>query len=125
MQPSARPTQVTIRTAAQTFLIIWDDGHPSTYPFWYLRGLCPCATCQGHSSSTSFIEDAARLGDVDEVGNYGLRLVWNETHKTGIYDFNYLRALCPCHKCRAHYGERHLSHILPPKYSLALEQFAN
>ncbi|RYF11426.1 MAG: DUF971 domain-containing protein [Deltaproteobacteria bacterium] len=123
MQPSCTPAQVTIRAAAEAFVIRWEDGHTSLYPLWYLRGLCPCASCQGHGGEVGFVEDAARLGEVDEVGNYGLRLVWNDTHKTGIYDFNYLRALCPCRGCRAQGKQAHLASVLPPKYSLALEAF--
>jgi DUF971 family protein len=107
------PTQLDVQAAAELVAIDWEDGHRSTYPWWYLRGFCPCAVCQGHSGPTRFIEtDAAQLGDVDEVGQYALRLIWDKNHATGIYTFSYLRTLCLCKPCRAAAGERHPIHAL-------------
>jgi hypothetical protein len=49
----------------------------------------------GHGSIPSTIE---RL-DVSPVGNYALNFSWSDGHQTGIYDFEYLRKLCPCSQC--------------------------
>ena len=82
--------------------ITWDDGHVGEYEQQYLRGYCPCALCQGHGPQRRFIEAPdAKLMAIDGVGNYAVELHWNDGHSTGIYTFEYLRALCPCAKCRA------------------------
>jgi DUF971 family protein len=33
------------------------------------------------------------------IGNYALGFTWSDGHSTGIYPFEYLRALCPCPEC--------------------------
>ncbi len=116
MGPDILPTKLTISEANQTFDLDWEDGHHSSYPWWYLRGLCPCAACQGHGGDSRFVPTVqVRLGDVDEVGNYALRLAWSDNHKTGIYSFVYLRHLCACPACRHAAGLAHPVHLLPPE----------
>ncbi len=108
------PIELEIRQAAQQVRILWSDGHTSFYPWWYLRGFCPCAHCQGHGGPTRFIEtDAIALDEVDEVGQYALRLSWEKAHVTGIYTFAYLRTLCLCGACRGAAGEAHPLRAVP------------
>ena len=109
------PSELEIRSATQLLIITWEDGHVSHLPWWYLRGLCPCAVCQGHGGPLRFVDGAAspQLGDVDEVGRYALRLTWDDGHQTGIYSFGHLRRLCLCAACRAAGGAVHPAEILP------------
>ena len=82
-------------------LIAWEDGHRATYPFEYLRGHCPCASCQGHFQAPKFIVmRGATLARIDLVGNYAFNLAWADGHDTGIYQFRKLRDLCPCRQCK-------------------------
>ena len=82
--------------------VTWDDGHVGDYPREYLRGYCPCAMCQGHGGKINFIEGAeSGLREISPVGNYAIQFTWNDGHSTGIYTFDYLRALCPCADCEA------------------------
>jgi DUF971 family protein len=74
--------------------ILWDDDQISTYPFSYLRGWCPCASCQGHGGEHHFIKvENPQLESISPVGNYALNLRWGDGHDTGIYSFEYLRTL--------------------------------
>jgi len=34
-----------------------------------------------------------KIADIQEVGNYALRFVWEDGHNSGIYSFVYLRTL--------------------------------
>lgn len=78
----------------------WDDGHEAKYPWSYLRGYCPCASCQGHFQPTTFhLVPQAGLARLDVVGSYALNFIWDDGHDTGIYTFKRLRDLCPCKKC--------------------------
>ncbi|QQR91493.1 MAG: DUF971 domain-containing protein [Myxococcales bacterium] len=80
--------------------IDWADGHTGIYPHEVLRGYCPCADCQGHEGPISYVEGGnLELVDIQEVGNYALRLVWGDKHGTGLYSFNFLRQLCTCPEC--------------------------
>jgi DUF971 family protein len=92
--------------------IRWNDGHVSEYSFSLLRMACPCAQCQGgheHMRSdpdplvfTLPHEDSAatRIRSVEAVGTYAVTIEWEDGHHYGIYNWNYLRKLCPCYICR-------------------------
>jgi DUF971 family protein len=84
--------------------ITWNDGHFSSYPSWYLRENCTCASCVeeftgvrkiAHGDIPSTLERVS----VAPVGNYALNFGWSDGHHTGIYTFDYLRKLCPCSAC--------------------------
>jgi DUF971 family protein len=84
--------------------IIWNDGHLSSYPSWYLRENCMCAECVEeftgerkivHGSIPASVERVS----VSAVGNYALGFGWSDGHDSGIYTFEYLRKLCPCSQC--------------------------
>ncbi len=51
---------------------------------------------------TQPLEDtpATRLKAVELVGAYALTIEWEDGHHFGIYNWHYLRALCPCPVCR-------------------------
>lgn len=84
--------------------IDWGDGHKGILPHEILRGYCPCAGCQGHEGSIRFIyptsHNQTELDTIEAVGNYALQLRWFDGHRSGIYSFKYLRALCQCPECR-------------------------
>src|ERR1700761_3301918 len=94
--------------------IDWKDGHHSSYDVVYLRDWCPCATCAGSHGTTPRPKTGAttptelfpmykskdRMVTIEPVGNYALRIVWNDGHNTGIYSYDHLRHICPCPECR-------------------------
>lgn len=107
-----RPTGITADRQLAELTINWDDGHTSIYPFALLRAACPCAECRGghenmHSTPdpdvfSVALEDtpATRLRNLEAVGSYAIAIEWEDGHHFGIYNWNYLRALCPCPICR-------------------------
>lgn len=83
--------------------IEWGDGHKGKYPHAILRGYCPCAGCQGHSGTISFVASSdmqQEIETIEPVGNYALQFHWFDSHASGIYSYKYLRALCQCDECR-------------------------
>ncbi|MCC6528553.1 MAG: DUF971 domain-containing protein [Polyangiaceae bacterium] len=100
--PKTTPIHVRAPHGATVTEITWADGHQGLYPNKILRGYCPCAGCQGHGGTRSFIEGGdSELREVTPVGNYALQLTWGDRHDTGIYTFAYLRSLCQCQQCQA------------------------
>jgi DUF971 family protein len=107
-----KPTRIVADRNQNELLIEWSDGHSSRYPFSLLRNACPCAECRGgHANMRSEpdalvfempSEDSLRtsLRKVESVGTYALTIEWEDGHHYGIYNWNYLRALCPCSACR-------------------------
>lgn len=91
--PAPAPVEVHAPRGADVLAIVWDDGVETAYSHRLLRGMCPCARCQGHSGSTRFVDgDSSELRRIEEVGDYALRLCWPDC-ETGIYSFEYLRRL--------------------------------
>ena len=107
------PTGITANKNERTLSLTWKDGHVSVYPFGLLRAACPCASCRGgHENmhpepeeavfSANMPESAAtRLNTIEAVGQYALTIEWQDGHHYGIYNWHFLRALCPCAECRA------------------------
>jgi DUF971 family protein len=82
--------------------IDWSDGSKTSHEHRTLRGLCPCAQCQGHDRGIRWVEaveQASKLTfeitDLEQVGNYAIGVTWADRHTGGIYAFTYLRELAP------------------------------
>jgi DUF971 family protein len=43
---------------------------------------------------------AVRMRNLEAVGTYALTIEWEDGHHYGIYNWYYLRVLCPCRECR-------------------------
>lgn len=106
------PASLTANKSLRELTIQWKDGHTSVYPFGLLRAACPCASCKGghenmrpEPDETVFdhpMEESAatRLARIEAVGQYAITIEWEDGHHFGIYNWHYLRALCPCAECR-------------------------
>lgn len=106
------PTRIQVNRERREVIVNWNDGHHSVYSFTLLRHACPCAECAGGHENMGRGPDpaifslppedtpATRLVSLDLVGNYGFSPVWEDGHHAGIYQWAYLRALCPCETCR-------------------------
>lgn len=107
-----KPTGIRANKKNREVTVTWDDQHESVYPFSLLRHACPCAECRGgHDKMGSeppqevfYMPDddspATRLKNIENVGSYGITIEWEDGHHYGIYNWHYLRALCPCAICR-------------------------
>ena len=96
------PKEVEI--SDQGIVILWDDGHRSPYPHRYLRLRCPCASCVDEMSGKARLDPEKVPPDVHavdhmQVGNYAYQFLWSDTHYTGIYTYESLRASCTCIVC--------------------------
>jgi DUF971 family protein len=112
IQSDVQPRSITANRETNRMQIDWNDGHSSEYPFMLLRAGCPCATCRGGHENMSQEPDEAvflailpdspaiQIESVEAVGSYGLTIYWGDGHHYGIYNWHYLRALCPCPLCR-------------------------
>lgn len=103
------PVSIKLAGENKAVVVHWSDGHVSVYPYAYLRGKCPCATCEELGppaekplSPLPILGQKALAPERAElVGRYALQIFWSDGHSAGIYSFDYLRALCPCPECLA------------------------
>jgi DUF971 family protein len=91
-----QPTEIRVRRAEKCLEIDFDDGSHFTLPAEYLRVESPSAEVQGHSPSERKIIAGRRhvgIMSVEPVGNYAIRILFDDLHDTGIYSWEYLRTL--------------------------------
>lgn len=89
----AWPTEVRVKKAEKLLIIAFDDGKRFELPAEYLRVESPSAEVQGHSPSQKKTVPGRRhvgIMDVEQVGNYAIRLSFDDLHDTGIYTWQYL-----------------------------------
>jgi len=80
----------------------WADGGESFIPLETLRRACPCADCKGEmdimgnlykNPAQPLTAKAFALVKFMVVGGYAIQPVWADGHNTGLFSFEYLRAL--------------------------------
>ncbi|HVC50483.1 MAG TPA: DUF971 domain-containing protein, partial [Stellaceae bacterium] len=72
------------------------DGRRFSLPAEYLRVESPSAEVQGHGPGQKVIvAGRAQIGimDLEPVGNYAVRIKFDDLHDTGIYSWDYLYLL--------------------------------
>ena len=90
------PTELRLKRAERLLEITFDDGQRFSLPAEYLRVESPSAEVQGHGpGQKQLVPGCAEIGiaAVEPVGNYAVRLVFDDRHDTGIYSWTYLYEL--------------------------------
>jgi DUF971 family protein len=91
-----RPTDIELHTRSRVLEVVFDDGARFKLPCEYLRVYSPSAEVQGHGSHQQVLQigkEAVNITDIEPVGNYAVRLRFDDGHSTGIFDWNYLYEL--------------------------------
>jgi DUF971 family protein len=89
-------TDIRLRKAERVLHVEFDDGTRFALPAEYLRVESPSAEVQGHGPDQKQIVSGKRdvaIIAVEAVGNYAVRLVFDDHHATGIYSWDYLHEL--------------------------------
>ncbi len=90
------PTEIRLKKAEKRLEIDFDDGTTVRLPAEYLRVESPSAEVQGHGpAQKQLVPGKAQVGiaGLEPVGNYAVRILFDDGHSTGIYSWSYLRTL--------------------------------
>ena len=96
MDVSLEPTEVRVTGQGKILLLAYGDGRSLSFSAAFLRRNSPSVT------ATSASQEANRSGGdkgeiamlaIEPVGNYALRLQFDDGHDSGIYSWDYLRSL--------------------------------
>ncbi len=90
------PTEVRLGKDRKTLTIAFDDGARYDLPAELLRVMSPSAEVQGHSESERKTVGGKRnvaIIKVDGVGNYAVRIGFDDMHDSGIFSWVFLREL--------------------------------
>jgi DUF971 family protein len=92
-QNSHWPTEIRLHQDRRALSIEFDDGSRVSLAAEYLRVMSPSAEVQGHSPEQRKIVGGKRdvhISAVDPVGNYAVRLTFDDGHNTGLFTWAYL-----------------------------------
>jgi len=90
------PTELKLDRAKTTLTVSFDSGEAFALPAEYLRVESPSAEVQGHSPAERRIvtgKQHVQIAALEPIGNYAVRIVFDDGHDTGLYSWDYLRAL--------------------------------
>jgi DUF971 family protein len=92
----AWPTELKLDAEKRTLTVSYDDGKSFALPAEMLRVLSPSAEVQGHSPEQRVTvpgKKNVRITQLTTVGNYAIRITFDDGHDTGLYVWDYLRDL--------------------------------
>ena len=87
------PTELRLRKDRKALAVAFDNGESFELAAEYLRVRSPSAEVQGHSASerrTVAGKEHVQILELHPVGNYAVRLVFDDMHSTGIFSWDYL-----------------------------------
>jgi DUF971 family protein len=94
--PQAWPTELRLSKDRKTLTVAFDSGERFELSAEYLRVKSPSAEVQGHSPEERKTVPGKRevmILQVQPVGNYAVRLTFDDMHSTGIYAWDYFAEL--------------------------------
>jgi DUF971 family protein len=96
MESRAFPTEVQLHQKSRVLEIAFDDGARFLLPCEYLRVYSPSAEVRGHSPDEAVLQvgkEAVNITDLEQIGNYALKIYFDDGHKSGLFDWQYLYRL--------------------------------
>ncbi len=89
------PAEIRLFKSAARLEIDFTDGSNFSYPAELLRVESPSAEVQGHGGRKTIVAGRryVKISGVEEVGNYAIRILFDDKHDTGIYSWAYLHEL--------------------------------
>ncbi|HUA87793.1 MAG TPA: DUF971 domain-containing protein [Steroidobacteraceae bacterium] len=90
------PTEIRLRRASRVLEVSFSDGTHYQLPFEYLRVHSPSAEVKGHGPGQEVLvlgKQNVGVRAVEPVGQYAVKLVFDDGHDTGLYTWSYLAEL--------------------------------
>jgi DUF971 family protein len=90
------PTELRLHKDRKALTVAFDNGETFDLSAEYLRVRSPSAEVQGHSpNERKTVAGKQNVGiiKVEPIGNYAVKLVFDDMHSTGIYSWDYFTEL--------------------------------
>ena len=90
------PTDIRLHQASRRLEISFDDGQTFELSCEFLRVYSPSAEVRGHGPGQEVLQvgkEGVSIEGVEPVGNYAVRLVFDDGHSSGLYSFGELYRL--------------------------------
>ena len=93
MSAGPKPTDINLHQKSRVLEIAFDDGSRFELPCEYLRVYSPSAEVQGHHNEGAVLQvgkEEVNITDMKQVGQYALKIFFDDKHKSGLFTWNYL-----------------------------------
>lgn len=89
-------TELRLRTTSRVLQVTFADGQVFELPFEYLRVHSPSAEVKGHGPGQEVLvtgKSGVGIRAIEPVGQYAVKLVFDDGHDTGLFTWKYLHEL--------------------------------
>lgn len=93
---SARPTDIRLHQRSRVLEVSFADGRNFRLPCEYLRVFSPSAEVRGHGPGQEVLvhgKAGVNIRQIEPVGRYAVKLVFDDGHDSGLYSWDYLLEL--------------------------------
>jgi DUF971 family protein len=90
------PIELRLDRSKALLQLTYDNGERFALPAEYLRVESPSAEVQGHGPGQKAIvtgKEQVKISALEPVGNYAVRIVFDDGHDTGLFSWQYLLQL--------------------------------
>ena len=90
------PQELRLQDNGRNLNVQFDSGEAFKLSAEYLRTHSPSAEVKGHGPGQEVLvlgKENVRIKDIEPVGNYAVRLIFDDGHSTGLYSWDYLLKL--------------------------------
>lgn len=94
--PDPVPSEIKLRKASRLLEVSFEDGSRFQLPFEYLRVHSPSAEVKGHGPGQEVLvlgKESVGVRAIEPVGQYAVKLVFDDGHDTGLFTWKYLYEL--------------------------------
>jgi DUF971 family protein len=88
-----QPVEIRLKSAERRLEVDFENGRSFSYTHEFLRVESPSAEVKGHGpSQRQYVPGKinVQISEIEPVGNYAVRLRFDDGHDTGIYSWSYL-----------------------------------
>ena len=90
---NSTPAELKLHRQSATLELVYDDSTSHTLSAEFLRVHSPSAEVRGHGKGQEVLQTGKRqvkIRSIEAVGNYAIKLDFDDGHDTGIYSWDYL-----------------------------------
>jgi len=93
MTTAPRPTDIILHQQSHALELKFSDGSDFVYPCEFLRVYSPSAEVRGHwgqGAKLQLDKQDVNIREIIPVGQYAIKIVFDDGHDSGLYDWDYL-----------------------------------
>ncbi len=90
------PVAINLKKQSRQLVLRYEDGQTFTLDCELLRVYSPSAEVRGHSPGQAVLQtgkEGVNIDEIQPVGNYAVKLVFDDGHDSGLYTWDYLYEL--------------------------------